>query len=197
VLNRILDPKEDGDRILQRRTVGGPVKALEGLRIEQQGLYDTIVEGKPTWPAFDMEACQVFLSNSGRESFEAEYNHNMDADRKGLIIKEFNTKVHLITWSEFKAVFGFRSIPRHWKKDVGLDWGATGKESHPTCVSGVTTSAEDSRAPGFHFLWFGLSFDEGVLPHEVAEAIRTALGQRRSNPDPMVPELIDCSGRWH
>lgn len=199
VLNKIYTGRE---RVLTHRTVSkfagveGPVPALLNLRYERQGLHDVIVAGTPTWKHFDLDACKEFLAKSGLKAFLAEYQHDLRASEEGLVLPEFDPEVHVITWSEFQAVYGVRGIPSSWVKDVGLDWGSTGLDAHPTVTSAVTTSGEESRLPGMHFLYWGGTFDEGCLVDEVAERIRRELlgSQRTPGIDPLDPDRIDSTG---
>jgi hypothetical protein len=175
VLNQMLTGKV---KILSRRRMTAPVKALEGIEIEFSNGRDQIVAGKPTWSGLSLVACQKFLDDSGKDAFLAEYQHDFAASLEGLVIPEFDERIHLITWSEFERIYGIRTIPAHWKKDVGLDWGSSGYEAHPTAVSFFTTSGEDSALPGVHFLYKGLTFGTSVLVDTVGEAIQEAIGGR-------------------
>lgn len=48
----------------------------------------------------------------------------------------------IITWSEFKAIFGTAHIPLHWRLGVFQDWGTT--EGHPCVTKWFATAAENS-----------------------------------------------------
>lgn len=177
VLNQALTGKAP---ILQNRIVSGPHPALRGLRIERQGIKDIIVAGEPAWSHMDMEAAQQFLSNSGPTAFLAEYQHDLEASQEGLVIPEFDEKIHVITWSEFARVYGAYGIPSHWIRDVSMDWGSTGLDAHPCIISSIATSAEDSPLPNTQFLFLGMSFGAGVLVDEVAEALAERIGAKKT-----------------
>lgn len=190
VLNQILTNRAD---LLNYRMPPKIWPAMEGLRTERQGLHDVIIAGTPTWKAFDMEACQEFLAKSGLKAFLAEYQHDLKASEEGLIIPEYDKDVHIITWSEFQRVFGIRDIPSRWIRDVACDWGATGLEAHPTILSAIATSGEESFLPNMHFLYYGKSFDEGVLVDDVAETIRVEVlhQERRRDVDPLLADPME------
>lgn len=76
---------------------------------------------------------------------------------------------HVITWSEFASIYGQVSIPSHWRRAIGHDWGST--DGHPAVVSLVARSAENSSLPGFYFLYWGRTF-KGELVDHVAEVVR-------------------------
>jgi hypothetical protein len=178
VLNQMITGKV---KILARRRMSAPVKALEGLEIEFRNGRDRIIAGSPTWSGLSLASCQKFLDDSGKDAFLAEYQHDFTASLEGLVLPEFDESIHLITWSDFERVYGMRGIPGHWKKDVGMDWGSSGYEAHPTAVSFFTTSAEDSAMPGIHFLWKGLTFGMSVLVDTVGEAIQEVIGGERGS----------------
>lgn len=77
---------------------------------------------------------------------------------------------HVITWSEFERVYGQRSIPSHWRRAIGHDWGST--DGHPAVLSLVARSAENSRIPGLYFLYWGRTF-KGALVDDVAREIKS------------------------
>lgn len=76
---------------------------------------------------------------------------------------------HVITWSEFKRVYGQSAIPEHWRRALGHDWGST--EGHPAVVSLIARSAGNSAVPGLYFLYWGRTF-KGALVDHVAEVVK-------------------------
>jgi hypothetical protein len=126
-----------------------------------------IVAGEPSWPKYDLKRAQEEVDTMGLPAFLSECQHEVEQQKQGLILPEWDEAVHLITWSEFQRIYGTREIPRHWRKFVGHDWGNT----HPCVVSCLTTSAQNSRLPGVHFLFAGLTFSQNTLADDVAIAI--------------------------
>lgn len=158
-------------KLLARRQVSEIIPAVYDLKIERKVDRDVIVQGRAAWEGFPIEAAQKALDDSAYEAFMAEYQHDFAATLEGLVLPEFNEQVHVITWSQFAAVYGTRQIPMHWQREVSMDWGSTGLQAHPTCVGFVATASEDSARPGLYFFYRGMTFGEGVIVDEVARRI--------------------------
>jgi hypothetical protein len=171
VFNQILTRKSS---VLSRRRVSGPFPAFQDVEIEirstPQGPRNVITQGVPTWPDMDLDACQKFLDDAGRESFLAEYQHDFSAIEEGRVIGEYDERLHVITWSQFKAVYGVRYIPMHWERAVGLDVGFT--EGHISAWTWIATSAVNSRVPGLRFRYRGMTFVEPLLDEMAEDAIK-------------------------
>lgn len=186
VFNQILTRRTS---VLSRRIVSGPFPAFEGLSIEARqtpdGARNVITAGRPTWAAMDLAACQKFLDDSGRESFLAEYQHDFTAIEQGRVLPEYDEAVHVITWSEFAAVYGARQIPKHWRRDVGHDVGFT--EGHQSAWTWITTAAANSKRPGLRFRYRGMTFTEPLLD-EMAEAVLARMAAEG--------ETVDDVQRW-
>lgn len=169
VLNQILTRRTG---VLGRRIVSGPFPAFQGLDIEtrqtEQGPRNLIVKGSPTWADFDLAACQKFLDDAGREAFLAEYQHDFSAIEEGRVIPEYDESVHVITWSQFAALYDTRAIPKHWDREVGHDVGFT--KGHQSAWTWITISAENSARPGLRFRYRGLTFTS-VSVDEQADAV--------------------------
>lgn len=162
--------------VLSRRIVSGPYPAFDGLEIEARqtadGARNVITAGRPTWADFDLAACQKFLDDSGREAFLAEYQHDFSASEQGRVIPEYDESVHVITWSQFEAVFGQKRIPAHWLCEAGHDVGFTA--GHQSAWTFVATGAMNSKLPGAKFRYRGLMFT-GVGIDEQAEYVKRSL----------------------
>ncbi len=173
IFNQIVERRTS---VLSRRAVSGPFPAFEGLRIEprqtESGQRNVIVEGRATWADIDLAACQKFLDDSGLEAFLAEYQHDFAASEQGRVIPEYDEAVHVITWSQFEAVFGQRRIPEHWLCEAGHDVGFT--SGHLSAWTFIATAAMNSRLPGARFRYRGLTFT-GVGVDEQAEIVQRAL----------------------
>lgn len=158
VFNQILTRKSG---LLSRRVVSGPFPAFEDLEIETQstddGMRDVIVGGTPTWPDIDLVACQKFLDDSGRQAFQAEYQHDFSAAYRGAVFPEWDELYHVITWAEFVSFYGRIAcgckeehpahticknprIPQTWNLGRGMDWGTT--QAHPCVNMWVARPAE-------------------------------------------------------
>src|SRR5262249_15491721 len=150
VANQIYTRRSD---VLKRRIVSGPFPAFKGLEVETrqtaEGPVDVITAGSPTWPDIDLKACEIFLNDSGRPAFLAEYQHDFSASEQGRVIPEYDEALHVITWSEFQAVYGSPYIPEHWRREVGHDVGFT--EAHQSAWTWIATSAMNGPLPGLVF----------------------------------------------
>jgi hypothetical protein len=189
VFNRIVTRKTGA---LNRRIVSGPFPAFDGLQIDHvstsSGPRDVITAGVPTWEDIDLEACQKFLDDSGREAFLAEYQHDFSLIEEGRVIPEYDEALHVITWSQFADRYGCRFIPQHWPREVGLDVGFT--EEHLSAWTWIATSAENSGLPGLRFRYRGMTF-VAPLVDDMAEAAKRAMApdsaaRRYFNETPLV-----------
>lgn len=176
IFNRIVSNQIS---VLANRDISGPHPAVRGLVTERRGGRDMITGGEATWEHLGIRECQDFIDKSGLQAFLAEYQHDLEAVAQGIVIPEFREEIHIISWSQFKSIYGKKAIPEHWEVKVGLDWGST--EGHPCVVSAVATSAEDSAYPGLNFLFCGLRFEADVLVDDVAERIHTELKPEKHN----------------
>jgi len=184
VFNQIVTRKTG---VLGRRIVSGPFPAFENLLIDRvsddSGPRDVITAGVPTWADMDLQTCQKFLDDSGREAFLAEYQHDFSAIEEGRVIPEYDEALHVITWSQFQAVYGCRFIPQHWERDVGLDIGFT--EDHLSAWTWIATSAQNSKVPGLRFRYRGMTF-VAPLVDVMAEAAK-----REMDPDAAAGRYYD------
>jgi hypothetical protein len=86
--------------------------------------------------------------------------------RRGNIFPMWNEAWHVVSWSEFAAVYGVRGIPYNWNCGIAQDWGAT--KSHPCVTTLFTTSAQNSALPGKVFIVWGLTLYEAQNAQQVA-----------------------------
>lgn len=158
-------------RILANRFPTKPVPAIRNLETQPRTVdgvvKDVVVSGEPTWKEYGLARAQSDIDTYGLEAFMAENQHNVEQQKSGMILPEWDERVHVITWSEFAKVYGQRSIPNRWTRYVGHDWGNT----HPCVVSCVATAAEGDPLPGTHFLFTGLTFPQNTQSDDVALAI--------------------------
>lgn len=196
VINQIITGRVTA---LSSRKVSGPYPAIRNLETESKFIdgvrRDIIVHGEPTWPdVVGIPECQQFIDNSGLKAFLAEYQHDLEGSREGLVVPEFNDELHVITWSEFENKYGHRWIPAHWQKQFGGDWGSTGIEKHACVNSWITMSAADSPLPGVMFLYGGQTFGESPIVDDVAKSIINFVApETLTGPKDQIGERF---GRW-
>lgn len=161
--------------LFSRRVISGPFPAFNDLqikfRVTNDGPQYVIESCTPSWPDFDLQSAQEFLSDSGREHFMAEYQHDFALDQSGRVVSQYAEELHVITWEQFTKRFGTRRIPDHWFRYIGHDWGSTGLEKHPAVVSHIAVSGENSKLPGKLFLFKGRTYEADCLPQEVGADI--------------------------
>lgn len=155
--------------ILSHRRESGLIKSFTAdFEIEREGSRFIVKRGQPTWKYFDMRACQKFLDDSGPVEAYAEYQHEFERGKEGLILKHYQDDLHVITRSEFAALFGTRDIPAHWNKYVFHDWAQTKSQFHANVAGKVAVSAQNSQLPGCFFLYDLMSFAAGTTADDVA-----------------------------
>ncbi len=158
-------------RILANRFPTKPVPAIRNLVTEPRTVdgivKDVVLAGEPTWALYGLARAQADIDTFGLEAFMAECQHDVGQQKSGLVLPEWDEKVHVITWSEFAKIYGQRSIPERWKKYVGHDWGNT----HPCVVSCVATAAQGDPLAGTHFVFAGLTFPQNTQSDDVALAM--------------------------
>lgn len=180
VLSQILSRETD---VMSRRIVigtegGDPQPAFDEVELiadeDRPGAY-RIRSATPVWEGFDLQAAEVFLSDSGRAGFMAEYQHRLDVDRTEFVLPHFRDEVHVITRSEFKARYGFDTIPAKWGSRWFNDWAKTKTAKHANVAGRVSVSSQNSAVPGVVFLSDCMSFEAGTGADEVAVSILKAL----------------------
>lgn len=172
-LSQILNRETD---VLSRRTVigteeGEPQPAFEEVALEpdeeRPGSY-RIKSAVPVWEGFDVNAAEVFLSNSGRAAFLAEFNHDLTGDPSEFVMQNWRDEVHVITRSEFQGIYGTRTVPYYWGKRWFNDWAKTNTAKHANVAGCLSVSAQNTQLPGFVFLSDCLSFEAGSEADDVA-----------------------------
>lgn len=172
-LAQILSRETD---VLARRTVigtedGEPQPSFDEVELaldEERPSAYTIKSAVPVWEGLDLNAAEVYLGDSGRSAFLAEYQHVLDADRSEFVLPHFNDEVHVITRSQFAAHFGTRTIPFYWGKRWFNDWAKTNTAKHTNAAGCLSVSAQNTQLPGVAFLSDCLSFEAGTEADDVA-----------------------------
>lgn len=162
VMNQIYTGTSDA---LAERTVIGVTKAFTELNVEsnfdESGRIKHVIQDDsiPSWAGFDIKKAQKFLNASGLDTFLAEYQNELNRQKAGKVIPEYNEEAQIITWSEFEKVYGTRVIPPHWKAKAGLDIGySDGQFPHYSAWVFVATSAANSNLPNKVFVYRSMSF---------------------------------------
>lgn len=179
VINRIYTGKL---RALTNARFNQPVKAVEGLKTEEVTvdgrIRDRIISGECTWPGYGLDRCQQDINDYTLPVFMKECQHDLHSDRTGLMLKAWNPEVHVITWDEFEAVFGQRSIPRHWMRYGTHDWAATRSDYHACVADFLAVSSQNSPLPGCFFLYESMTFEEGTQADDVAMRMVKSIAPR-------------------
>lgn len=168
VFNRIYTGQ---DRMLANRIVSGPFKAFEDLETEFIDGRDIITNCVERWPAYCTKAVgQSFIDTFGLIRFLAEFQHNFEHNRQGLVFSNYRDEIHVITWSQFKAVYGVDHIPDSWYKYAGNDWARTKTEKHANVMCQFAVSNQNCPPPyaGLTFLYNPMSFEPETQPDDVA-----------------------------
>lgn len=155
-------------QILSYRRESGLVKAFsDDFEIEQQGTRNVIVSGHPNWKFFDLAGCQKFIDDSGPIEAFAEYQHDFEHDKEGLILPNYDDGLHVITRSDFKRMFGTDRAPDRWYKYQVNDWADTKSEFHANVTCTLTVSSQNEPLPGCIFVFDPIVFDAGAQPDDV------------------------------
>lgn len=172
-LAQILNRETD---VLSRRTVigddaGEPQPSFEEVELEpdeeRPGAY-RIKSAVPVWEGLDLNAAEVFLADSGRAAFLAEYQHDLTGERSEFVLPHFRDEVHVITRSQFERVYGTRTIPFYWGKRWFNDWAKTKTAKHANVAGCLSVSAQNTELPGVAILSDCLSFPAGTEADDVA-----------------------------
>lgn len=150
------------DPVYEQRTVGGIIK-------------DILVSGESTWHCWDYQRIQDEIDTEGKEAFERECNHKVDQSKEGVILYNYDDSVHVISESEFAAVFGSVDAWLSWRKKPGNDWARTKTDKHANVAAWLTRSPVDSPLPNFTFLMYPMSFPANSAPEDVAERLLSCL----------------------
>jgi hypothetical protein len=172
-LAQILSRESD---VMAHRTVigteeGEPQPAFNEVELEpdeeRPGAYK-IASAVPVWEGFDVNAAEVFLSNSGKTAFLAEYNHDLTGDPSELVLPNWRDDVHVITRSEFERVYGTRTIPFYWGRRWFNDFAKTKTAKHANVAGCLSVSAQHTQLPGIVVLSDCMSFEAGTEADDVA-----------------------------
>lgn len=181
VMNQIYSGTSDA---LSDRTVIGVTKAFTVLNVtsdfDETGRIKHVIQPDSitSWAGFDIKKAQKFLNASGLDTFMAEYQNELNRQKSGKVIPEYNEELQVITWSEFEQVYGIRQIPSHWRCKAGLDVGySDGQFPHYSAWVFVATSAANSDLPNKVFVYRSVSFRATSIDDQ-ALAIKPLVSER-------------------
>lgn len=135
-LNRILTRKTD---VLSERLTIGPIPAVRQPKYERREERWEIVSGKASWGGLPLPACEGIINTVGMDSWDREYQHNLERPYPDAQYPMWDEKYHLVTWDRFAAYFA-----RAMKATYGEDWrlfDGTGQPRLPD--RGYTAMAQD------------------------------------------------------
>lgn len=119
---------------------------------------------------------------AGRRLSEVELAQEWDLDYEGSVAGRllwmFSEIHHVITWSEFVALFGSGAldelgrprIPKGWKHRIAHDCGTT--DDHPSIIAGAAMSPANSPLPRHLFFYEQVYMGEGAHPLLLAPIIK-------------------------
>lgn len=167
------------ERVLTNRKPTDPVPAVVGLETTQQTvggiIKDVVTQGRPTWKKWDLARVQEEIDTYGLSAFLRECNHEVEQSKEGLILHNYDDDVHVITESEFLAIY-----PSGWKgfaKWPFNDWARTKTKYHANVAGYVTVSSANTALPGITFIMHPMSFPPNSLPEDVGERLLSVLRQ--------------------
>lgn len=159
-------------RALTNRKPTEPIPAVIDLKTEVRTVdgivKDVYVSGTPTWDYWDRQRIQDEIDSEGLAAFLSESQHEVGLNSEMRVLQNWNDDVHVISYSEFEAVYGTSRIPKHWTKDIFNDWARTKTQYHANVAGILTTAAQNSHLPGVMFLFHPMSFPANTAPEDVA-----------------------------
>jgi hypothetical protein len=171
--------EQQQERVLVDRKFSDPVPAVRGLVTEQRTIggiiKDIIVAGKPTWRGWDIQRVQDEINSYGLPAFLRECQHEVEGDDEGKILYNYDDEVHVISESEFSAIYGSMDAWLAWRKKWANDWARTKTDKHANVAAWLTVSDQSTKLPNFTFLMHPTSFPANTAPEDVAESMLSYL----------------------
>ncbi len=150
------------DEAYEQRTVNGIVK-------------DIVIKGKVTWRKWNLQRIQDEIDTYGLPAFKREMQHEVEDSNEGLIFYNYDDDVHVISESEFSAVYGSTDVWLSWRKKWANDWARTKTDKHANVAFWQTTSDSSTDVPNISFLMHPMSFPANSAPEDVAERVLSCL----------------------
>jgi hypothetical protein len=156
--------------------ISGPHKMVDGLETKKEKqpdgrVRDVIIKGVPTWPYYSLRRAQADIDNYTLPVFMRECQHDFTGERTELVFQNWRDEIHVITESEFAAIYGTKEIPKRWYKYGFNDFSKTKNAYHANVAGFVTVSSQNEPLPGMFFVFNPMSFEAGTLADNVAERI--------------------------
>lgn len=136
---------------------------------------DIMIAGQSSWRGWNHLRIQDEINAMGLPAFLRECQHEVESDRAGLVMQNWNDRVHVISRSMFAAKFGTRELPQRWFKYLANDWARTKTQYHANVGITLTVSSQNTMLPGCVFAWNPVSFVAGAAPEDVAERLLTGI----------------------
>lgn len=162
-------------RVLTNRKPTQPIPAVRDLKTVQRTVdgivKDIVVSGRPTWRVWNLARVQNEIDTMGLPAFERECQHEVEKSKEGVILYNYDDKTHVISESEFAAVYGSTNVWLHWRKKPGNDWARTKTDKHANVAAWLTISDSNTPLPNVTFLMHPMSFPANSAPEDVAERV--------------------------
>jgi hypothetical protein len=127
-------------RVLTNRYVTEPIPAVRGLVTETRTVNgivkDVVVAGETTWHGWNRQRIQEEIDTYGLPAFLRECQHEVEQSKEGLALQHWDDAVHVISRSEFAAVYGTRTKPQRWHGFGFNDFARTKTKYHAN-VTGI------------------------------------------------------------
>lgn len=193
-VNQVFTRRSD---ILSERQESGPYPAFDNLELELDettaGRKWKIKQAVPTWESVDVRAASVFLADSGRTAFLAEYQHDFESNKEGRVLRNYDDKLMVIPRYLFEKVYGQRDIPGKWNKRVFHDWSRTKSAYHANITGKLTVSNQNTKLPGKLWLFDLMSFEAGTLADDVGKRLLESISPLVPGTNKTWSELIESS----
>jgi hypothetical protein len=184
--------------ILSERQESGPYPAFTDLELEldetSAGRKWKIKRAVPTWPSIDVRAASVFLADSGRAAFLAEYQHDFESNKEGRVLRNYDDRLMVIRKSDFEGVYGTREISKACGAvRVFHDWATTKSAYHANVAGKLGVSRQNTKLPGKLFLFDLKSFEAGTQADDVGRWMLESICEFVPGTKQTWGELIDAS----
>jgi hypothetical protein len=115
------------------------------------------------------------MQSDGIDIFLKECQHEVDTVMEGKVYPKYKDGIHVITQSEFEAVYGVRQPPAGWFKYIIHDWARTKTIYHANVALTVAASPASAKYPGFLFTYNAKAWEKDAQPDDCAIDILSML----------------------
>ncbi len=169
--------QKGGAKVLTNRKLTEPIPAVRGLMTEQRTVNgivkDVVLAGKCTWRVWGLSRVQAEIDTMGLPAFLREMQHEVEQDKEGLIIYNYDDNVHVISESEFALKYG-KDAWKTWRKKPGNDWARTKTDKHANVAGWLMRSPQNCALPNITF-FKPYSFPSDSAPEDVVERLLSEL----------------------